>query len=206
MDLRANRSTSANTQPGRVVQEEMFCAHSPGSPSPRQDTRFLISPLVLETTFASLGAFFSLVRSYGRAMPLPLLCQLVSSPPLHNNRDGISPHSQETTSYTMIPRHHDTIVDTTTPRYQDTMVSKTDEEILETVRKAVKHLGREPATQRLTIEEKQALRDIEYTYSSQNIQTSANEIIRIALNFILADYRLNGEKSFLATVLKKLNS
>jgi len=86
------------------------------------------------------------------------------------------------------------------------MVSKTDEEILETVRKAVKHLGREPATQRLTIEEKQALRDIEYTYSSQNIQTSANEIIRIALNFILADYRLNGEKSFLATVLKKLNS
>src|SRR6266700_3522142 len=88
----------------------------------------------------------------------------------------------------------------------DTMIPKKEDEVLETVRKAVKQLGREPATQRLTIEEKQALRDIEYTYSSQSIQTSSNEIIRIALNFILTDYRRNGENSVLAKVLRNLNS
>src|SRR5947199_204376 len=88
----------------------------------------------------------------------------------------------------------------------DTMIPMKEDEIVEAVRKAVKQLGREPATQRLTIEEKQALRDIEYTYSSQSIQTSSNEIIRIALNFILTDYRRNGEHSVLAKVLRNLNS
>ncbi len=108
----------------------------------------------------------------------------------------------EVQSDTVIPRHHDTMI----PSNRDIMIPKKEDDVLETVRKAVKQLGREPATQRLTIEEKQALRDIEYTYSSQSIQTSSNEIIRISLNFVLADYRLNGENSILAKVLRKLNS
>ena len=113
---------------------------------------------------------------------------------------------QEITHDTVIPRYHETMNDTMTPSNHDTMIPKKEDEVLETVRKAVKQLGREPATQRLTIEEKQALRDIEYSYSSQSIQTSSNEIIRISLNFVLADYRLNGENSILAKVLRKLNS
>jgi hypothetical protein len=117
-----------------------------------------------------------------------------------------TPLSQETTHDTVIPRYHETMNDTMIPSNHDAMVPKKEDEVLETVRKAVKQLGREPATQRLTIEEKQALRDIEYTYSSQSIQTSSNEIIRISLNFVLADYRLNGENSILAKVLRKLNS
>ncbi len=117
------------------------------------------------------------------------------------------PHSpiivtEDVQSDTVIPRHHDTMK----PSNHDTMIPMKEDEVLEAVRKAVKQLGREPATQRLTIEEKQALRDIEYTYSSQNIQTSSNEIIRIALNFLLADYRRNGENSVLAKVLRNLNS
>ena len=117
-----------------------------------------------------------------------------------------TPLSRETTHDTVIPRYHETMNDTMTPSNHDTMIPKKEDEVLETVRKAVKQLGREPATQRLTIEEKQALRDIEYSYSSQSIQTSSNEIIRISLNFVLADYRLNGENSILAKVLRKLNS
>ena len=117
------------------------------------------------------------------------------------------PHSpttidEEIQPATVIPRHHDTM----TSSNHDTMIPMKEDEIVEVVRKAVKQLGREPATQRLTIEEKQALRDIEYTYSSQSIQTSSNEIIRIALNFILTDYRRNGEHSVLAKVLRNLNS
>lgn len=106
--------------------------------------------------------------------------------------------------------HHDTI----TPRYHETTVSRdhdatipfTENELLELVRKAVKQIGKEAATQRLTLEEKQALDDIEYNYKRQGIKTSGNEIMRIATNYIVHDYRQNGENSIVAKVLKKLNS
>ncbi len=92
------------------------------------------------------------------------------------------------------------------PRYHDADVPKPDEDVVETVRSAVKHFGKEPATQRLTTAEKQSLEDIEYTYKKRGIRTSGNEIIRIALNSVLLDYKRNGESSLLAKVLKRLNS
>lgn len=112
---------------------------------------------------------------------------------------------QEASFDTVIPRHHDTTVSTTTPRYQDTMIPKAEDDLLEMVRKAVKQVGKEAATQRLTIEEKQALDDIEYSYKRRGIKTSGNEIMRIATNYIIQDYRQNGENSIVAKVLKKLN-
>jgi hypothetical protein len=103
---------------------------------------------------------------------------------------------------TMIPRHHDTTVssnhDTTTP-LQDT-------DIFEVVRKAVKQIGKEAATHRFTLEEKNLLADIEYTYKRRGIRTSENEITRIAINYIIAEYRQNGEESILAKILKRVNS
>jgi hypothetical protein len=100
--------------------------------------------------------------------------------------------------------------DTTTPRYHDTMIPRHHEaeelSILEEVRKAVKQIGKESATQRLTLEEKQQLRDIEYAYQRQGVITSGNEIIRIAINYVVREYKYNGENSILAKVLKELNS
>ncbi len=107
---------------------------------------------------------------------------------------------------TVIPRYRDTTNDTTTPQHRDTVIPATEEEMLEAVRKAVKQIGKEPATQRLTLEEKQALRAIEFTYAQQGIMTSGTEIIRIGMNFILKDYQKNGENSLLAKVLKRLNA
>src|SRR6266487_3935708 len=63
-------------------------------------------------------------------------------------------------------------------RYRDTVIPVSEEGMIEAVRKAVKQTGKEPATQRLTLEEKQALRSIEFTYAQQGIMTSGNEIIR----------------------------
>ena len=103
---------------------------------------------------------------------------------------------------TVIPRHHDTM----TPSNHTTMISLTEEGILEAVRKAVKQVGKEAATQRLTLEEKQNLKTIEYTYMQQGILTSSNEIIRIATNYVVRDHQKNGEKSILAKVLRQLNS
>jgi hypothetical protein len=103
---------------------------------------------------------------------------------------------------TVIPRYHEPI----TPTTHDTMIPDNEDELLEAVRKAVKQIGKEGATQRLTLEEKQALADIEYRYQRQGIRTSGNEIIRIALNYAVENYRKNGENSLLAKVLKRLNS
>jgi hypothetical protein len=102
---------------------------------------------------------------------------------------------------TVVPQYHDTV----TPSNRDTMIPLSEEDMVEAVRKAVKQIGKEPATQRLTLEEKQALDDIEYSYKRQGIKTSGNEIIRIATNYIVRDYRKNGENSILAKVLQRLN-
>ena len=78
--------------------------------------------------------------------------------------------------------------------------------IFESVRKSVKQIGKEAATHRFTIEEKNHLSDIEYTYKRQGIRTSENEITRIAINYFIEDYRANGEQSLLDKILKRLNS
>ena len=107
---------------------------------------------------------------------------------------------------TMIPRHHDTTVSTMQPRNHDTMVSEVENDILDVVRKAVKQIGKEAATHRFTLDEKNLLADIEYTYKRQGIKTSENEITRIAINYLIEDYRKNGESSLLAKILTRLNS
>jgi hypothetical protein len=40
---------------------------------------------------------------------------------------------------------------------------------------------------------------------NQNIKTSENEITRIAVNFVIQDYKENGNKSILAMALNALN-
>ncbi|SRR5258708_6004726 len=77
---------------------------------------------------------------------------------------------------------------------------------IESVRKTLKLIGKEVLYVRLTPEEKAQVNDIEYTYQRQGIKTSGNEIGRIALNFLLADYKANGEQSILAKVLAALHT
>ncbi len=93
----------------------------------------------------------------------------------------------------MPPRNHATMP----PRYHDTIV--------ETIRKAVKELGKEAATHRFTVDEKKTLVDIVYSYKRQGVKTSENEITRIAVNFIVNDYRENGQNSVLEKALRALN-
>ena len=103
---------------------------------------------------------------------------------------------------TTIPRHHDTMQ----PSNHDTTMPQSEANIIEVVRKAVKQVGKEAATHRFTLEEKNLLADIEYTYKRQGVRTSENEITRIAINYFIQEYRKNGEQSILAKVLKRLNS
>jgi hypothetical protein len=107
---------------------------------------------------------------------------------------------------TTIPRHRNTTVSTMPPRNQDTTVAHAEGDILDVVRKAARQIGKEAATHRFTLDEKNSLADIEYTYRRQGIRTSENEITRIAINYFIEDYRTHGDSSLLANVLKRLNS
>ena len=76
---------------------------------------------------------------------------------------------------------------------------------IETVRKAVKEFGKEAATHRFTEAEKREIADLIYTYKNNGIRTSENEITRISVNFVMQDYKENGENSVLHKILKALN-
>ncbi len=83
----------------------------------------------------------------------------------------------------------------------------TQPDIIELIRKIVKTPAKEEVLYvRITKEEKNQLGDIEYTYDRKDIDTSANELGRIAVNFLIADYKANGEQSILAKVLTALHA
>ena len=110
------------------------------------------------------------------------------------NRPTNPPGNRATT----VPRNHDTATDTTVPDILP-------DDALELVRRAVRTLGKEAATYRFTQDEKRALSGIVYTYKERGIKTSENEITRIALNYLIDEYRRNSTSSILAQVLARLN-
>jgi hypothetical protein len=69
------------------------------------------------------------------------------------------------------------------------------------IQQALKAIGKEIYYIRVTPEEKGRVEDIIYTFKRQGVKTSVNEIGRIALNYLLADYDAHGEHSFLGRVL-----
>ena len=93
-----------------------------------------------------------------------------------------------------------------TESHHDSMTSRYHDRLIEELRKAVKVVGREPGTIRLTEHEKSQLTDIIYTLGRQGDRTSENELYRIALNFLLADWREHGKESVLARVLVALHA
>ena len=95
--------------------------------------------------------------------------------------------------------------DTTVSRNHDTMPPRHHDTIITLIRKAVRQFGKEAATHRFTMDEKRAIADIIYTYARQGIRTSENEMARIAINFLIHDYRENGSNSVLEKVLRELN-
>jgi len=77
---------------------------------------------------------------------------------------------------------------------------------VEAIRRVVKAPGREVSFVRLTPVEKEELAEVVYTFKRRGVKTTENEINRIAINALLADYRTNGERSTLARVLAALQA
>lgn len=78
--------------------------------------------------------------------------------------------------------------------------------MVEALRKRLKEVGKEAATHRLTPEEKRTLTEVVFKYFQKGIRTNENEITRIAVNFVLEDYRENGKRSLLNAVLERLHA
>jgi hypothetical protein len=95
--------------------------------------------------------------------------------------------------------------DVETPDVEAPAPTLEPDERIEMIRKAVKQLGKESTFSRFTRAEKDALGDVVYHYKRNGIRTSENEVIRIAVNWLLEDYRNEGQRSVLAKVLGKLN-
>lgn len=96
--------------------------------------------------------------------------------------------------------------ETTIPRHRDTTIPSISNDVVETIRKAVKQLGKEAATHRFTKEEKDAVARIVYEYNLRGIRTSENEIARIGIHYLLEDYQARGKDSILAKVVDALNA
>lgn len=114
-------------------------------------------------------------------------------------RSGNRPTNPPGNRATTVSRNHGTATDTTD---SGTLM---DDDALELVRRAVRTLGKEAATYRFTQDEKRALSSIVYAYKERGIKTSENEITRIALNYLIDEYRRNSTSSILAQVLARLN-
>lgn len=156
--------------------------------------------------FASLGTDKALLRST-KPPEAPQPASIEAPPPMKEpTQTRMEPSKKPAPRPTPKARPQRSDDESIAPRNRDTVVSRHHDETVETIRRAVRVVGKEAATYRFSAEEKSRMADLVYTYKRQGVRTSENEISRIALNFIFRDYEEAGEGSILAKVLDALNS
>ena len=96
----------------------------------------------------------------------------------------------------MVSWHQATVI----PRHQATETPA----MVRRLRGAVVRLGKEAATHRFTQEEKDDLARIIYEQGRNGLRTCENEIVRIALHWLLEDHRSRRERGVLSRTLRAL--
>ena len=86
-----------------------------------------------------------------------------------------------------------------------TMQPGSHDDVIEYIRQAVKQIGKEAGTYRITREEKKALLEICFSFRIGGIRTSENEITRIALNYLIHDHKNNPKDSILERVIEAIH-
>ena len=121
-----------------------------------------------------------------------------------SNHDPVAEPTAAATQETMPPRHHAT----ETPHYHAASEfargASMPAALLKPLRQAVRRIGKEASTYRFTREEKDQLSETIYAQGRAGIRTCENEIVRIAVNWLMEDQRARGERSVLAQALKAL--
>jgi len=77
---------------------------------------------------------------------------------------------------------------------------------LDEMQQSLKTIGKEIYYVRVTPDEKARIEDVLHALKRRGLRTSANELGRIALNQLLADYEAQGEKSVLVRILARMRA
>ncbi len=82
----------------------------------------------------------------------------------------------------------------------------TSSDPLDAMQQRLKTIGKEIYYVRITPEEKARIEDVLHALKRRGLRTSANELGRIALNQLLADYEDQGEESVLVRILARMRA
>jgi len=80
------------------------------------------------------------------------------------------------------------------------------DDIMPTVAKAMREVGKEGCTYRLTQREKTALIEIIYHFRMRNCRLSENEIARIAINFLIEDFKTRKNDCLIRRIIDIMQS
>jgi uncharacterized membrane protein YgaE (UPF0421/DUF939 family) len=92
------------------------------------------------------------------------------------------------------------------PSNRATLKSRHHDTMIASISKVTREIGKEASTYRLTNKEKTALVEIIYHFRMRNVRLTENEIARIALNFIIDDFKYQKKDSILARVIDYLKA
>ena len=92
------------------------------------------------------------------------------------------------------------------PSNHATLKSSHHDTMIASISKVTREIGKEASTYRLTNKEKTALVEIIYHFRMRNVRLTENEIARIALNFIIDDFKYQKKDSILARVIDYLKA
>ena len=88
------------------------------------------------------------------------------------------------------------------PSKHDSKPSCNHDAMIADIAKAIREIGKEVCTYRLTEKEKTALVEIIYHYRMKKYRLSENEIARIAINFIIQDFNSNKKDCILSRIIE----
>ena len=148
------------------------------------------------------SAFFRRPEKQKAAPPSPVSQEKKPSKPKPTGQKN----QLETTAVPQVPVDVNNEKASKNDSSQDSELASYQASTIERIRKIVKDGGREVTFTRLSHEEKQQMKDLIYTYGRLGIKTTENDIVRIALNYILEDYQASGKASILERVLEALNA
>jgi hypothetical protein len=124
----------------------------------------------------------------------------------------LTPNEEHSPSNLPVEKKNDNVSsnDSNRASARASMLANFQDDTIETIRKTVKQVGKDTLFVRLTTDEKHQITSVVYAlnemYRGEGRKTSENEIGRIGVNFLLEDYKANGEQSILAKVLAALNA
>jgi len=110
-------------------------------------------------------------------------------------KSGISSEEKKGTSIESHTERKHVIM---TPRYHDGMTA--------IIAKSVREVGKEVCTYRLTQREKTSLVEIIYHYRMRNNRLSENEIARIAINFLIEDFKADKKDCILSRITEAMKA